>query len=60
MLSLSLLLFFDIFPKEGALNDFAVKSFDRLMDSSRAREIFDLEEEEAVAVFGEMAEEKFL
>ena len=41
---------------EGALRDFATKSFELFFRSERAKEIFDLDREEAVAVFGDRME----
>ena len=58
------LAFFLIFSqKDGAqkgLGDFGKDGFRRLMQEDWAREVFDLQEEEAVAVFGEESERYFL
>ena len=44
----------------GALTDFSEKSFRYLLRWEGAREVFDLDEAEAVAVFGETGEAYFL
>ena len=42
------------------LSDLALDSFDTLLTSPLMKEVFDLDEEEAVAVFGDREESKFL
>ncbi len=46
--------------KSMALGDFGEKSFRHLMEKKWAREVFDLEKEEAISVFGEDGEACFL
>lgn len=48
------------FSRASPLPDLAIKSFDRLMKWETAREVFDLDKEEAVAVFGDGSEDVFL
>lgn len=56
-LLLSLLILSDKFT---GISEWGEKCFRRLMEEKWAREVFDLEEEEAIAVFGEESEEFFL
>ena len=42
------------------LTKIAVEQFESWMESESARKVFDLEEEEAIAVFGQTAEEIYL
>ena len=44
-------------PLDSALCDFAAKSFECFFKIDGAKEIFDLDQEEAIAVFGEMPQE---
>lgn len=46
--------------EENTLADVSEAGFRRLMQEDWAREVFDLQEEEAVAVFGEESERYFL
>ena len=46
--------------KNNFLTEFAVKRFERWMESDEIRAIFDLDEEEAISVFGQTAEEVYL
>ncbi len=47
-------------PLESALTNFATKSFECFFRSDRAKEIFNLDENEAIAVFGEKEEKEFV
>lgn len=61
LLLLAIFLFF--FQKSTAqkgLGDLGEEGFRHLMEREWAREVFDLEEEEAIAVFGEESEVYFL
>ena len=60
ILCLLLFVFCLTFSRAAPLPDLAIKSFDRLMRWERAREVFDLDEEEAVAVFGDGSEDVLL
>ena len=42
------------------LTNFAVEQFESWMEIESVRKVFDLEEEEAVAVFGQTAKETYL
>lgn len=57
LLLLSLLILSDKFT---GISEWGEKSFRKLMEEKWARAVFDLEEEEAIAVFGEESEEFFL
>ena len=63
ILSLSLILLLLLCKSKDYILDFGdlgEKSFRRLMEQSWARTVFDLDREEAVAVFGEEGESLFL
>ncbi len=60
LIALLLLSLFLIYGNLAGLSELGEKSFRRWMERQWVREVFDLEEEEAIAVFGEESEEIFL